>query len=268
MNIFRYSAAVNQPLAKNGKHQFAQSHALMLYRARALYSFIPKNACSTLRLSLAIENGCIRGEQDINWIHANNGTFQATLQDAITADYSFVVLRCPFRRLASVFLDKFVSKDVPSWQYVEAMGREVSLDELTFADFTRSLLRPAIRNANIHWRPQVDFLLFDQYHDVFSVERFSQAVTKLNDVLGFKVRDARSLTRHGLDQFQLVESGGFSTVPVRELAIMKAEGCLPSVATLYDQATYQAVAKAYRNDIELYREFCIPDDLLTAGEVS
>ena len=37
------------------------NHSMMLYRKNALYSFIPKNACSTLRLSTAIENGCIDG---------------------------------------------------------------------------------------------------------------------------------------------------------------------------------------------------------------
>ena len=80
------------------------------------------------------------------------------------------------QRLASVFLDKFVSKDAVTKRYVDAMGSGFALDELSFAEFSESLHRPAVRNANHHWRPQVDFLLYDQYHDVFSVERFSNAV--------------------------------------------------------------------------------------------
>ncbi|QOR37434.1 sulfotransferase family 2 domain-containing protein [Billgrantia diversa] len=266
-NQFRYAFAVNQPLANNPKHQFAQNHALMLYRANALYSFIPKNACSTLRFSLALENGCIRDEKDINWIHANNGTFRASLREAITADYTFVVLRCPFRRLASVFLDKFVSKDVPSWQYIDAMGREIALDDLTFYHFVNSLARPQIRNANIHWRPQVDFLLYEHYHDVFCVERFAQAISKLEELLQFSVRDARPLTRHGLDQFSLLNHGSFANVPIKELMVMKAEEKLPGIASLYDKAAYQAVATSYREDVALYRETCPDGELLALSDV-
>ncbi|TAL45777.1 MAG: hypothetical protein EPN89_11775, partial [Methylovulum sp.] len=79
---FKYSSASYVNLSKNQQHQFAQGHALRIYNSNSIYSFIPKNACSTMRVSLAIANGCIADtdkldELDFNWIHNNNDTFRA-----------------------------------------------------------------------------------------------------------------------------------------------------------------------------------------------
>src|SRR5690606_1619014 len=93
-------------LGLNEKFGLARGHALRFFRQNAVYTFIPKNACSTMRLTLALENGCIRDETEHQWIHANNPTFRAQLPDLICADYTFVILRDPFRRVVSCFLDK------------------------------------------------------------------------------------------------------------------------------------------------------------------
>ena len=47
------------PLPQNIGHQFAARHALNIYKSSSIYSFIPKCACSTMRLSLAKANGLI-----------------------------------------------------------------------------------------------------------------------------------------------------------------------------------------------------------------
>jgi hypothetical protein len=108
--LLRFARRNTAALSGNGAHQFALSHAMCIYQPAAIYSFIPKNACSTLRFSVALANGCVSGESDVNWIHENNETFKPTLAELVRANYSFVVLRDPFRRVASCFLDKFVDK--------------------------------------------------------------------------------------------------------------------------------------------------------------
>ena len=55
--LFRYTRGNLQALVQNAAHQFAAQHALSIYAADAIYSFIPKNACSTMRYTLAIANG-------------------------------------------------------------------------------------------------------------------------------------------------------------------------------------------------------------------
>ncbi|WP_341938850.1 sulfotransferase family 2 domain-containing protein [Marinimicrobium sp. C2-29] len=262
MNILRYASDTNSPLQSNQRHQFAQSHALSLYRSRAIYSFIPKNACSTLRYSLAIHNGCLERGGDINWIHANNGTFRTDLAAAITAEYTFVVLRCPLRRLASVFLDKFVGKDGPAWLFYEMTGRAVSLDDVTFRYFVESLSSNNVLGGEIHWKPQVDFLLYKEYTDVFSVERFSEAVNILNEKLNFEVHDARPLTRHGLDQYTSITEGTWADVPIKELYQLKVNGQIPAPECMYSARLYKSVCSIYSQDVELYKKWCNSDCML------
>ena len=108
MHYMKYATASLKSIHVNTKHRFAQQHALNLYRKDALYSFIPKNACSTMRLSVAMANGFIKHKRDYNWIHQNNGTFSAELRDLVRCQYAFVILRDPFSRLVSAYLDKIV----------------------------------------------------------------------------------------------------------------------------------------------------------------
>lgn len=239
----------------------------MLYRKNALYSFIPKNACSTLRLSTAIENGCIDGVEQGHWIHANNQTFNATLAEAIKVDYSFVVLRCPFRRLASVFLDKFVAKEPDAWQYRDALSRQVDLDNLTFRNFVLSLKKPFIFSSNIHWRPQCDFLVYENYSDYFSLEEFPQAISMLKDKINFDVVDARELTGHGTHKYQAVAEQCYADIAAFDIAIMKRKGLCPSHASLYDKELFALVSNLYRDDIDLYQQKCNEDHLLNIREV-
>ena len=78
--LFRFARTSHAGLHANARHQLAAGHALRIYHSNAIYSFIPKNACSTMRLSLAIANCCIRDAADFNWIHQNNATFSANLE--------------------------------------------------------------------------------------------------------------------------------------------------------------------------------------------
>jgi len=69
--LLRHARRHTGPLAHpKSAHQFAASHALSIYGARAIYTFIPKNGCSTMRLSLGIANGALTGPEDIDWIHS------------------------------------------------------------------------------------------------------------------------------------------------------------------------------------------------------
>tara|TARA_B100001063_G_C16745748_1_gene547381 strand:+ start:515 stop:1240 length:726 start_codon:yes stop_codon:yes gene_type:complete len=238
------------------------NYAMQVFNSNAVYSFIPKNGCSTLRLSAAIANGCISGIEEGNWIHANNQTFKPTLKEAATAQYKFVVLRCPFRRLASVFLDKFVAKEPDAWQYRDLLKREVNLDDLTFAQFVKSLAVPPMKGANIHWKPQNQFLLYKEYDDYFALEHFEKAVGTLKDKIDLNVVDARNLTGHGTDKFEMLNDVNHSQVKAFDIAILKRQGKCPSHKSLYTDELIQLVKNLYAEDISLYTERCNKSDLL------
>lgn len=254
MNLFNHSSRLIGDLQKNGPHQFAMNHTMMLYKSNSLYTFIPKNGCSTMRLSVAISNGCIDGFEAGHWIHANNKTFNASLAEAIRAEYSFVILRCPYRRLASVFLDKFISKEPQAWGYRDLRNREFSLDDLTFKSFVTSLQKPKIKNSNTHWRPQSNFLLYKEYSDYFCLEDFPLVISTLKDKLSIKVIDARNLTDHGTDKLELVNNLNFSEIAAFDISLLKRQGQCPTHAALYTEELAELVSKEYAGDIKLYQD--------------
>lgn len=179
----------------NKAHVFAADHALCAYPSGAVYSFIPKNACTTLRVSLAMANGCIAGARDWTWIHNNNRTFIASLRDLAAASFTFTILRCPHARLASVFLDKFVGRRPEFWRLHAATRDRLHPETSTFRDFVALLDDPELLNHDMHWRPQVDFLVYDDYDLWVPLERFADHAPQIEEGAGLRIVDARALTR-------------------------------------------------------------------------
>ena len=62
--------------------------------------------------------------------------------------------------------------------------------------------------------------------------------------IGFDLVDARGLTRHGTDRFDLIE-GDYADTSMAELAALQEAGRAPSHAALYDDALVGAVARAW-----------------------
>jgi hypothetical protein len=272
--LLKYAGSDDGNLQLNLRHQVAASHALNIYGSGTIYTYIPKNACSTMRLSLAIANGCIADASRIEWIHENNDTFRADLRDLVCAIYTFVVLRDPFARLASCFLDKIVSQKRPAQRLRELAMSGLNLDTITFADFVDFLCEPAVLAGNIHWRPQTDFLVYEHYDDYFSVENFAAAAAAIRVRAGLEVVDARPLTAHGLDRYCLLPAqADHSTTPVQEIARLKRHGDCPDPRSLYTPSLVDTVARLYAADLLLYAEKiglptlfpCNPDSATAAG---
>ncbi|MFC3122272.1 sulfotransferase family 2 domain-containing protein [Agaribacter flavus] len=262
IRYFRYSSANNNPLANNPRHKLANSHALNIYLADAIYSFIPKNACSTMRTSIALANGCIKDPSQFNWIHKNNFTFSANLSELLKAKYTFTILRCPYSRLASAYLDKIVNRDNVAWGYYELRGRKVDLEDVSFSSFVKSMAEPRIRAGNPHWRPQVDFLVYENYDDIFAMENFSQVASTLKNKINLEVVDARKLTNHGVDSLTLIGDKNYSDTKPLEFLKMKAKGKYPTAKALYSPELVKVVNSAFKADLDLYKRMFGTDNLL------
>jgi hypothetical protein len=252
--VLRYSSANYNALNRNGQHNFAQIHALNIYNSNAVYSFIPKNACSSMRTTLAIANGCIKDVSDFNWIHTNNHTFSCSLRELATAQYTFTVLRCPYSRLASAYLDKFVDRDTVAWQYVDLHERKINVEDITFDFFVRSMKSPNILNSDIHWKPQVNFLVYETYDDYFCLEDFKLAISTLKEKLDLSVVDARSLTQHGVGNYKPAKGRDFNLMTPNQLFQKKQKGSLPTYENLYTDELVSIVKKVYKADLALYKK--------------
>lgn len=252
--LLRYASLTLQTLSQNSAHKHASDYALSIYGKDAVFTFIPKNACSTMRYTIALANGAISGPEEFNWIHANNTTFRASLAELAKAKYTFVILRDPYLRIGSCFLDKIVDSTPVAWAYRDLTNYKADLSTLTFREFISNL--ELLLHENEHWRPQIDFLIYRDYDEYFSVENFAQATKTLRDRLGLEVQDARNLTKHGSDQFKPIESNeGFADRPVYEIAAMKRAGAIPRIEQLYDTPLIDRVRAIYGADIELYEKY-------------
>lgn len=262
MHTLSVEASRAMPLHKNTTFQFARRHALAVYPQRAIYSFIPKNACSTLRFSVAVANGFLDPEADVDWIHFNNDTFVASQEFLSTCEYAFVVLRCPFRRVASTYLDKIVGGErhvsdlMPKAErlFYRAFGRkslERRVQAMSFEDFLDRIAGQEREEMDQHWRPQVDFLLFRDYDDYFALERFDEVRTRLQD-RGLPVLDTRRRLGHDTSALARVE-GDFARVPAIEIKRLKDQGEVPDYRSLYSDRAIKLVRDIYAEDIAFYR---------------
>lgn len=266
----RYTRRSIENVQQNARHGFAHRRAMALYGLDAIYTFIPKNACSTLRYSVAIHNGHLQVGDDPNWIHANNATFMADQRQLAEARYTFVVLRCPYRRLVSAYLDKVVSANLSARVLVAKSGSQQDIEAVTapeihalnFVDFARICLAPRSGHVDFHWYPQKYFLVYEDYDDWFSVEAFDQATAVLAE-RGFAVHDTRDTIEHSTTRFEKVD-GAFARVPAGELHRLKQAGQVPRYEALFDDEARALVAHNFAADIRLYAEKIGPKGLMFA----
>lgn len=284
--LLRYGRCSPVPLDKNAAHQLALARAISVWRHDTVFSFIPKNGCSSLRYSAALANGLIRGPEDVEWIHRNNHTSRASLRDLSLARHTFVGLRCPYRRLVSAFLDKVVNDRwrvnmlqtrpfAHRWNLphrAERVARSVrkrasqvglvSQDTLTFAGFVALLETPGALALDVHWRPQVDFLVYESYDDVFRLEDMGAVAETVRAKSGFEVLDARALTGHGNEGRRRVSEGSFAHTPLRELRAMKSRMEVPAYERFYTPDLHARVGRLYHADVALYAAHFGADALL------
>jgi hypothetical protein len=239
----------------NPRQNFAHAHAMQIFDSSAIYSMIPKNGCTTMRLSIALANGMLADTSQWAWIHQNNDAFRPSLKELALARYRFTVLRDPFSRLVSCFLDKIVNRSPVAVRYQEAVKNGCDLETLTFRQFCRGLARPEVLNFNIHWRPQIDFLVYQDYDDFFCIEDFGHIVAQLKKRIGFEVVDARPLARHDRSWYRLLQDGQFfADAPLPQLEALQLSGLTPEPESFFDDELIGLMHKIYAADFALYRE--------------
>ncbi len=258
----RHTPGTTEALSQNAAHRFAAQQALVHYRSGAIFSFIPKNACTSLRVSLALANGAIGSTADWTWVHSNNATFAATLPDLARAPVTAVILRCPFQRLASCFLDKIVSRTGEFWALHRRSRDVIDPDRFTFRQFVEWIGKPGFLRADLHWRPQADFLVYETYDRVFALESFTSFASFFEETTGQPLIDARKLSGHATSFAEPLEGVGHADMPLAELAWHKAQGRLPRPSDLYDDALVASVSRLYSSDIDLFSTLIGPDGLL------
>ena len=242
-------------LQGNQEHDFAIKHTSVHYQSNTVCTWIPKNGCSNLRYSIAKENGAISKIDEIEWIHRNNDCFNANIKDALHADYAFVILRNPFKRLLSFFLDKLChpQQDQPEESYKHAFKVFDFTGESTFMDFVNYIWEhPDSIDSDEHTKPQCDFLLYRKYDSYFALENIKDAIEKINEKTGIVIEDVRDknsiFTSKGREHCPEITN----TTKALQIKSFLDQNMVPIVENMYTGDMIKKVASLYLQDILLY----------------
>ena len=242
-------------LANNPAHNFALRHTSRIFESNSTFTWIPKNACSTMRFSIAKANGCIESLEDVNWIHANNHSFNATTETAACSGYTFVILRCPYTRLYSAFMDKMVNFDIQAWAFRDACNRSFNVHDLTFKRFIHEIGAKPVQSLDIHWRRQTDFLLFANYDDYFCLENFAKATKIIGKKARVTITDTRQKLGHDVARDAVISGDPAPyNKSALELLLQKRNGVIPAPKDMFDAEMVGIVKTLYADDLDLYTE--------------
>ena len=242
-------------LKSNQDHEFAIKHTLCHYKSNTVCTWIPKNGCSNLRYSVSKENGAISSVDEIEWIHRNNDCFNANTKESLKADYTFIILRNPFKRLLSFFLDKLChpQEEQTEGSYQHAQETFNFSENNSFLDFINYIWEnPNSIYNDEHTRPQCDFLLYRQYDDYFALEGIDAANLRIYEKTGIKIDDIRDnnsiFTSKGREYSQEITS----TTQANKIKVSLENNKVPFVENMYSNEMLKKVSTLYLQDILLY----------------
>ena len=244
-------------LCNDSRHQLALNFTLYNKSSNIMCTFIPKNGCTNLRYSFAMANGLIDSKEEFDWIHSNNTTMMASHEAIIAASLNFIILRCPFARLASYFIDKLISstENIGDKSYDLALGLfSTESGELTFEKFVDSLWnKPDLIHKDLHIKHQSDFLVMQDYDYWFDVTQFDNLRMLLKEECNFELLDTRKLTSHTSSGLKKADNMYFGDVAIRDLAHLKRDqNSVPNFQRLYNKSSIEKIALLYLSDLLMY----------------
>ena len=252
------------------RYSFASKHALLHQKSGAIITYVPKNACSSIKASLLCDAFGYEKQEFMGiangGLHLATGMLLAPPSAIFGAKRSYVLLRNPMERVVSVFCDKFLSKwreaklfamvalnipphKIDQLSQEEALRVDQFISSLTFLDFLGYLKEPRMLNLDPHWRPQQHFILYRDYTYCGSMRRMEEFIDVLGQDIGVEWLDSRQFMKHGRDQHGSISRDEAWKIPVRELAEQKnVQKRLPSSESMLGDACRQLIRDIYRDD--------------------
>ncbi|MGK7899521.1 MAG: Stf0 family sulfotransferase, partial [Xenococcus sp. (in: cyanobacteria)] len=251
-------------LGKKGATIDPLSYYFINHNLRIVYCSIPKNAC-TLFKNLIVDNSDNKEEyelsqQNVHQFLANRrGNIFPLLSCLESPDYfKFVILRNPFARLASAYLDKFAKHPFPESfardvirEVQQFLGLEINIEKsITFSQFIEYLARTKDRNLNDHWRPQNTFIGSVKFDLVGQFENLDYVIDFLQRK--YKINIKKKVSSHITNYKDFSSDLQFHQMYPNKLRNLDG---MPKAWQLYTPELEAIVRKRYAQDIEIYKQY-------------
>ena len=240
------------------------SYYLINHQLKIVYCSIPKNACTVFK-NFIVDNSDSKEEfdklsQNIHQFLATKKTNILSLTSCLESpDYfKFLILRNPFARLASAYLDKFAKHLFPESfardvirEVQQFLGVEVNIKKsITFAQFIKYLARTKDRDLNDHWRPQSNFLGSVKFDLVGQFENLDVVFNLLQKKYSISIR--KKVSAHMTNYKDFSNNLEFHQIYPYKLRTLDA---MPTAWNLYNSELEAIVRERYAKDIEIYEQY-------------
>jgi len=261
---------IDCPPLSNALMRSPTSQAMMVEDLRLVYLPLAKNACSSLKRMVASLGGVeLEPGEDI---HIKLDTNRTGLQFADRSEEDirkalsgpdwmrFVVIRDPFDRLVSAYIEKFVlHRDVPRIEetvgpaYRSVFGREALTPEdfvrgITFRGFVTFILHEDPKTLDFHWQPQSEQLGNIAFTHVYDVKQLDDLAEDLRAHVGQDIALPRMNVSRDASGDPIVLAGACDLLPA-ELE----EPSRISVDSFLPDDLHGLVAQYFAMDVTRYR---------------
>ncbi len=257
-------------LANQSYTKALQSRYLVNHKHKIIYCPIPKNACTFLKTMMIEQSDqLVKYQQSKQNIHQYLGrkdtSFRLTdLSCFHNPDYfKFAILRNPFKRLVSGYLDKIAKRTQPESfalavieRVYQSLGEKTNLEKsITFKQFINYLVETEDIKLNEHWRPQSTFLglgLFT-FDFIGQFERLDLAISYLESKFKLKIPinvvQHHNQGNHITNYSNLHSNKTFEDTYPEELRQLDG---FPAVEQFYTPELEALVKDRYAEDLEIY----------------
>jgi len=234
-------------------------------KLKAVYCSIPKNAC-TLFKTMMVEHSELKESFELSGETIHRFLSQRArdvgvhhLLDCLDSDeyFKFVVLRAPFERLVSGYLDKFAKHERPepfvqevimSVQHSLGTQRDVE-QSITFEQFVDYLVRTPDEQLNDHWKPQTNFVASVGFDFVGQFESLDAVRNLIEQTLNIDISE--NVSAHATQYYHFEENKeGFHSLSPHQLRNLPG---LPTASNLLTSCLQSKLCSRFPQEIAMYK---------------